>query len=278
MDGEELNITKEVIAKLKESFKDEENVLLAYLFGSRAKSKGSFVSDYDIAVLLRRRGLRELGEVVFMSSKALGVNEDLIDVLDLAEAPLHLKAKVLTEGIKLIDRGYEKALKLEVNIKYPEIAPQMKGLLRHWAENPYEVDLKLVKDRLDYLLHTSSHIKSFLERHERNALLEDFEAWHALKSMVQDSIQYMIDVCAHVFSSKDLGIASSYREYVEKLAGRGYMDAVLAEDLKVAIMIRNRLIHRYLMVKLEELWDFAFKLTSELVQRFKKWALDVVKA
>lgn len=81
-------------------------------------------------------GCRPFAEVLSSISKALGVCEGKIDILDLARAPLHLKAKVLSEGIIIIDRGYDNTLRLEVNTRYPEIAYQTRVLLRKWLDNP----------------------------------------------------------------------------------------------------------------------------------------------
>jgi uncharacterized protein YutE (UPF0331/DUF86 family) len=86
----------------------------------------------------------------------------------------------------------------------------------------------------------------------------------------------MIDVCAHVVSAKQLGVVSAYREYVEKLVGRGLMEPTLGERVKTMIILRNRLIHRYLTVKPEELWSWAVKLSSEIAPEFKEWALKVI--
>ncbi len=80
---------KDVIMKLKEAISKNENVLLAYLFGSRAKGISSPISDYDVAVLLRNNDLRSLGEVLFAVSKALRAREDFVDILDLKIAPIY---------------------------------------------------------------------------------------------------------------------------------------------------------------------------------------------
>lgn len=268
---------EESIARLRQALQEEENVLLAYLFGSRVRGRPSPISDYDLAVLLKDSDLHAFAKVLSAVSEALGVNEDKVDILDLARAPIHLKAKVLTEGVKIIDRGYEDALRLEVNIKYPEATYQTGILLKKWLNDPDGLDLRLIKDRLDYLSQLNDSLKTFFERHKPEDVSTDFEAWHALKSMIQDSVQAIIDVCAHIFSSKNLGVAESYRQYVENLAEHKHMDEDLAEKLKLAIAIRNRLIHRYLSVKPQELWDSATKLSEDIIPKFKEWALRSIR-
>jgi uncharacterized protein YutE (UPF0331/DUF86 family) len=213
--------------------------------------------------------------VLFSASKALGVNEDAVDILDLSKAPLRLKVKVLKEGVKLVDRGYEEAVIQDVNKNFPEIALEIRKELRWWISNPRGVDIELIKELLDYLAQVNGHLESFLSKRRVEELSSNAEAWYALKSMVQDIIQAVIDICAHIVGAKQLGIVSAYREYVERLVGHGLMEPTLGERIKTMIILRNR-IHRYLTVKPEELWSWSMKLSSEIVPEFKEWMLKVV--
>lgn len=267
---------KDLINRLKNIFEKDENILLAYLFGSRITGKPSLISDFDIAILLKDNSLAKMGQVLFNASKALEVNEDTIDILDLSNAPLHLKVKVLKEGVKLVDRGYEEKIIHEVNKDYPEIALEIQKELRWWINNPEGIDIKLIKELLDHLTQVCKYVESFLSKHSVEELSSDAEVWYALKGMIQDAIQTMIDVCAHIVSAKQLGVVSSYKEYAEKLIESRLMDSTLGESIKTIIVLRNRLIHRYLTVKPEELWVWAVKLSSQIIPNFKEWILKVV--
>jgi uncharacterized protein YutE (UPF0331/DUF86 family)/predicted nucleotidyltransferase len=275
VDGTEVG-GRELIDRLRDALEKDENILLAYLFGSRATGKASSISDFDVAVLLKDSSLAGIGRVLFSVSKALGVNEDVVDILDLSKAPLRLKARVLKEGVKLVDRGYEEAIIQEVNKNFPEIALEIQKELRWWMSNPRGIDVELIKEFLDYLAQVHRHLESFLNKRRVEELSSNAEAWYALKSMVQDIIQVMIDICAHIVSAKQLGAVSAYREYVEKLVGCGLMKPTLGERIKTMIILRNRLIHRYLTVKPEELWSWATRLSSETIPEFEEWVLEVI--
>lgn len=271
-------MVEDIITELREVLRRDDNVLLAYLFGSRAKGVSSPISDYDLAVLLRNTDLKGFGEVLFAVSEVLKVREDRVDILDLKRAPLSLKARILKEGVKLVDRGcYEDELVGEVNESYPELSIEEAKTLNWWLNNPEGIDIRIIKERLDYVTELAHHISALLGRLGPDELSRDIEAWHALKSMVQDVAQAIIDVCAHVSTAKGLGAVAAYREYVEKLTESGLMDGSLAEDVKLTITLRNRLIHRYLTVTPEELWQATSKLTSNLIPRFREWALAVTK-
>lgn len=256
----------------------DENVLLAYLFGSRTRGVSSTISDYDVAVLLGNNDLKGIGDVLFAVTKALKVREDFVDILNLKRAPLNLKARVLREGVKLVDRGYEDELVEEVNRTYPELSLEEAKTLSWWLKNPEGIDVRIIKERLDHMTELTQHINILLKRLGPEDLDRNVEAWHALKSMVQDAAQAVIDVCAHISTAKGLGAVAAYREYVEKLVGSGLMESGLGEDTRLVIVLRNRLIHRYLAVTSEELWQAASKLTSTIIPRFREWALAVVKS
>jgi len=264
--------------RLGRALREDGNVLLAYLFGSRAQGRRSPISDYDLAVLLKDNSLRGMGRVLFEVAGALGVNEDQVDILDLSKAPIGLKVKVLKEGVRVLDRGYEGALVREVNETFPELALQRTKEIRQWTSNPEGIDADVIKERLDYLIKTGDFIKGFLERHPPAGLDQDPEAWHALKSMVQDAVQAIIDICSHLVGGLHLGAVSSYGEYVDKLTASGYMSPSMGEKVKDIIVLRNRLIHRYLTVESQELWEWAGKVASDTIPNFKKWTVETVKA
>lgn len=270
-------MAEDFITRLKKVLNKDENVLLAYLFGSRVKDVSSPISDYDVAVLLRNNDLKGFGEVLFSVSEALKVREDFVDILDLKRAPFSLKAKVLREGVKLVDRGYEDRLVEEVNRTYPELSLEEAKTLSWWLKNPEGIDVRIIKGLLDHMDELTQYINALLNRLMPEDLDKNVEAWHALKSMVQDVAQAVIDVCAHISTSKRLGGVAAYKEYVENLVKPGLMESGLGDDVKLVIALRNRLIHRYLAVTPEELRQAALKLTSTIIPKFKEWALLMVK-
>jgi len=95
----------EKIKRLREELLGDENVLLAYAFGSYARGFITPLSDVDVAVLLKDNSLGKLSELWSRLAKALKISEGLIDIVDLARAPLRLKYNIVKHGFKLIDRG-----------------------------------------------------------------------------------------------------------------------------------------------------------------------------
>jgi len=89
-----------IIKKLKEYFKDKEEIEFAYLFGSVAKGEISKFSDIDVAVMCKNRCniLRLMSEI----SRVLEFDE--IDVVDLKISKnLRLAKDIIKNGVVLKD-------------------------------------------------------------------------------------------------------------------------------------------------------------------------------
>jgi len=92
------NLYKGLIETLK-----EHGVLLAYIFGSRARGDAREDSDYDIAVLFSNEDASIIDEINLAVELAGALNEPVekIDVVSLNRADLLVKARVLKEGIPI---------------------------------------------------------------------------------------------------------------------------------------------------------------------------------
>jgi len=92
------------LTKLKKVFRNK--VKVALLIGGRAKGY-SMKGDYDIAVFFGRPfNLYELGGLLIDISKALSVNEDQIDLIDLDSALPELMLEALNGRIIYVESEY----------------------------------------------------------------------------------------------------------------------------------------------------------------------------
>jgi len=102
--------------KLEKTFL-KHNVLLAYVFGSKAKAEDNKMSDVDIAVFLDKEpNLKE--ELSLRSSVSASLGTEKLDLVTLNNAPPFIKHVVATEG-KLI---YEKYKGLSKNFSTKTLA------------------------------------------------------------------------------------------------------------------------------------------------------------
>lgn len=92
---------KEDIEALKKVFEDDERILAAYLFGSKARENDVKGSDIDIAVLLSSIPEDLLDYYLHLLNKLSEILGDKLDLIILNTAPPLLKHQVIKRG-KLI--------------------------------------------------------------------------------------------------------------------------------------------------------------------------------
>lgn len=104
--------------KVSASFLRYEEVVVAYLFGSRARGDFTRGSDLDFAILLSRNFkdpydfIRLIGEL----ATALNVKDEKINLVVLNDADLGLAYKVISEGSVVFERDVEKRVDFEVRV------------------------------------------------------------------------------------------------------------------------------------------------------------------
>ena len=92
-------------------------ILLAYLFGSRARGDAREESDYDFAVLFGRAvGVLEEVELAVEVADSLGVPADKVDVVSLDKAGLDFAFKVVREGELIYARDEETRRRFETRV------------------------------------------------------------------------------------------------------------------------------------------------------------------
>ncbi|RLE96193.1 MAG: nucleotidyltransferase domain-containing protein [Thermoprotei archaeon] len=94
---------------------ERHGVVLAYLFGSRARGTARRGSDYDFAVLFARDDVSVEEEIALALglAEALGVPSDKVDVVALNRADPELIARVLKEGKLLYARSEDERRRWE---------------------------------------------------------------------------------------------------------------------------------------------------------------------
>ena len=95
-------LKQDLIVKLQHFFQSR-NVELTYLFGSRARGRVNFLSDFDFAVLMPDGGFAEYYNFFHdLSTLMKGLR---VDVVMLKGAPLELRYRVIKEGILLYQKN-----------------------------------------------------------------------------------------------------------------------------------------------------------------------------
>jgi len=110
--------------------------------------------------------------------------------------------------------------------------------------------------RVENLEENIANLKTLKEKFSVADIKENkLDEW-SLRYGIFESIQIIIDISCHVSSRYNLGIAKSYVECIENLQKHAYLDKNLSKNLISAIGLRNLLIHEYVKIDIEQLYDF----------------------
>ncbi len=99
-------ITKNV----HEAHSRDEDIIVAYVFGSTAIGKEHAFSDIDVAILLKEPSIDKTMKIHSLLTKQLG---EKVDTLLLNLAPPFLKYQVIKNGIKVITKDENARIEFE---------------------------------------------------------------------------------------------------------------------------------------------------------------------
>jgi predicted nucleotidyltransferase len=115
------------IAQLQAFFAGSEDVLLAYMFGSRASGRASPQSDYDIAVLTRAN-LPPARRFALASELSQTLRGRPVDLISLNEAPVELSYAVVAVGQCVFERELAARVEFEATVlsRYGDLLPVLR--------------------------------------------------------------------------------------------------------------------------------------------------------
>ena len=106
---------KEDIEALKKVFEDDERILAAYLFGSKARENDVKGSDIDIAVLLLSLPEDLLDYYLHLLNRLSEILGDKLDLIILNTAPPLLKHQVIKRGKLIYARSQRRRIIFEAS-------------------------------------------------------------------------------------------------------------------------------------------------------------------
>jgi len=94
------------IDSIKDILKQDNSIIVVYLFGSQIKDKSNKYSDIDIAILFDDKVKEEkyTDKQIAIINNLSSVLSKEIDAIVLNRAPLFLKYHILKEGIKIYEK------------------------------------------------------------------------------------------------------------------------------------------------------------------------------
>jgi uncharacterized protein YutE (UPF0331/DUF86 family) len=122
----------------------------------------------------------------------------------------------------------------------------------------------------DIILAKSSAVKKHIKR-IKDLPLQDFQTFQdnsdyqdILLFNIQLAVQNCIDIAAHIISDEDLGIPGSTNEMFYTLEENGYLTRDMTEKMVRAVGFRNLIVHEYVNLKLERVYEISKKDINDL--------------
>ncbi len=127
----------------------------------------------------------------------------------------------------------------------------------------------------DLILAKASSVKRHLRRIEEkrnidlNIFLKDIDRQESILFNLQMAIQNCIDIAAHIISDEGLGVPGSTNEMFYLLEENGYLDHDITEKMVKAVGFRNLIVHEYVKIELDQVFEIAVKDIKDLNEYLK---------
>ena len=270
---------REVVAKVVQLLTSFPEVVFLALFGSLV-TKSSSRHDVDLAVKIEGSDkYATLARLVKEISEALGIGEESIDIVDLDRADTMLKVRVLQEGLVLVDKkNFKEKLREELSRVHQDYWEYAALSLREWLklEDPTHIDIMVVKRRIDFIKSEIEFLKEYVLSKNINDVKSSPILGRLLERGYQLTVEAIIDICRHIASVKGWKTAGVGKDYIMECVKHGVINASLAEQLTHHITLRNIIIHRYLAIDYEKLYEEALKLIKH-ANDFERYLREFIR-
>ena len=115
----------------------------------------------------------------------------------------------------------------------------------------------------DLIMAKAGSVRKHLNRIEMKrsvdlkTFLSDIDRQESILFNIQMAVQNCIDMAAHIISDEGFGVAGSTNAMFYLLEENGYLDTDLTEKMVRAVGFRNLIVHEYVRVELEQVFEIA---------------------
>jgi uncharacterized protein YutE (UPF0331/DUF86 family)/predicted nucleotidyltransferase len=247
----------EKIEILKKEIKGNPDILLGFLFGSRAKDLHREEADWDIALHLRNYTLEKEKKIWERLEFLLKEKIDLI-ILNQDIDPL-LFNRILNEAIVLDIK--DRFLYLDLLLKFQREAEDFKVFCNEYyqiflrSKSLSEEDKIRIKRIVTFLSRELEDFERFkkidYQLYQKNiSLKRELERW------TENIINAILDISKIIISSFKFPMPKTYRETVFALNELNIFSSQDLEKISSWVNLRNILAHEYLRINWERIRDF----------------------
>lgn len=265
---------EEKLKKLKEYFEKNDDVVMAFLFGSQAKERAVSRSDWDIGVYLTKED-RDLEQKIWLEIERIVLSE--VDLIILNRAPATVADSCL-RGIQLTVK--DRKLWLNFLLKTTSEATDFREFSNDYAQiywrsaSVTKQDEYALNLRLTFIDEELNVLKDFSD-----LTWAEYQSDRIKRSVAERSIEKImnavIDISKVVLASQKKPIPETYKETMLKVGLIKPFSNQLTARLAGWINLRNILAHEYLDYRFREISDF-LKNHGPLIRSFVELAKQYV--
>ncbi len=241
-------------------------VTLAYLFGSAARGQTTCLSDVDVAVYVeapRERRVKEYLKLRYEINRAMGNGE--VDVVYLNDAwPLLAYNAIQGELLYCADERKRVEIEAQALTRRFDVQPLLRVQSRFLRRRvlagkmgertPEMIDRQVVESRIRYINAALTRLKKRRSLSFRE-FKSDEDQRDATLYQLQTCIEAMTDIGNHLVAALGLREPRDRSDIMVALGEAGIIPAPLAKRLAVAVGLRNILVHGYLELVLEMVYN-----------------------
>lgn len=276
------------IKKLEAYFKKQENIVMAFLFGSRAKNLASKISDWDIAVYLKpASGQIEYEKKENNFTEADKIRRDLtailetdgVDLIILNRTTANLADSAVREGQPLVIK--DKKLYFEFLLRASQEAADYRKTIKEYAEVYWrsaslnEKDAEIINRRLIFLDSELKDLEKFNSL-DQFTYEKDNSKRREAERLVENLMNVTIDIAKTILASEKRPVPGSYKEILRSIYLLPDFPETLGKQLAEWAELRNILAHEYLDIRWQKIEKF-IKTSQPHLEDFIKRVKEFLK-
>ncbi len=257
---------EEKIALLRNYFSQKPDVLMAFVFGSRAQKREMAESDFDLAVYFKPQGkaleweeTRYYEEEDRIWSDVEKIAGQQTDFIVLNRAPATLAFSILEGGIPVVIKNPAYYMRFFLIIS--SAAEYLREFARDfWVIKQRSMSLSEVdRDRLirivDFLEAELADYPKFRDM-DRARYESDAPARRNAERWAENIVNASIDIAKIILASEKKRIPQTYRQIIEELSLVEHFPPLIAQELAQFSKLRNILAHEYLDIRFDQIKKF----------------------
>jgi len=270
------------IEALAQYFQKESSVVLAFLFGSRARGCEREISDWDIAVYFKPEEYLEIetekqypGENRIWSDLVDLLETDDVDFSVLNRVRASLVYNVLRTGTVLVIKDRRLYLDLLCKVSY-EAVEWWDFVSDFWkisqkAKSLPPEERARVLEYLRFLENEFSEVEQIKSFSWQDYIQDSFKR-KIIERWVENLVMSALDIAKVILASEKKEIPQTYKDTL-KIFGALYVDPAFGEKFSEFASLRNILVHEYVDIKWRRIKNFidqAEKLYPVFIKKIKE--------